>query len=108
LLMEDLGPLARAVGELIILRFNNKVCPEFVCVYLNLGPVRLAVQRLTRGNTAHLYPDDLSALPIPLLPSEFQQRIADLVTQSWEARQKARQLLEEAKKMVENLIEGKA
>jgi len=108
LLMEDLGPLARAVGELIILRFNNKVCPEFVCVYLNLGPVRLAVQRLTRGNTAHLYPDDLSTLPIPLLPSEFQQRIADLVTQSWEARQKARQLLEEAKNKVENLIEGRA
>lgn len=108
LLMEDLGPLARAVGELIILRFNNKVCPEFVCVYLNLGPVRLAVQRLTRGNTAHLYPDDLSTLPIPLLPSEFQQRIADLVTQSWEARQKASQLMEEAKSKVENLIEDKA
>jgi len=108
LLMEDLGPLTRAVGELIILRFNNKVYPEFVCVYLNLDPVRLVVQRLTRGNTAHLYPDDFSALPVPLLPPEFQQRITDMITQSWEARQKAKQLLEEAKQKVENLIESKS
>jgi type I restriction enzyme S subunit len=107
LLMEDLGPLTRAVGELIILRFNKKISPEFVCVYLNLDPVRLAVQRLTRGNTAHLYPDDLSALPVPLLPPELQRRIADLVTKSWEARQKARRLLEEAKHKVEAIIEGK-
>lgn len=55
LLMDDLGPLARAVGELIILRFNNKIRPEFACVFLNLEHVRLVVQRLTRGNTAHLY-----------------------------------------------------
>lgn len=108
LLMDDLGPLARAVGELIILRFNNKIRPEFVCVFLNLEHVRLAVQRLIRGNTAHLYPDDLSTLPVPLLPSEFQQRIADLVTQSWEAWQKARQLLEEAKHKIENIVEGKS
>ena len=106
LLMDDLGPLARAVGELIILRFNNKVRPEFVCVFLNLDYVRLAVQRLTRGNTAHLYPGDFSTLPVPLLPSEFQRGIADLVIQSWEARQKARQLLDEAKHKVETIIEG--
>ena len=105
LLMEDLGPLTRAVGELIIIRFNEKVCPEFGCVYLNLDPVRLAVQRLTRGNTANLYPDDLSALPVPLLPPKFQQRIAELVIQSWEERQRARRLLEEAKRKVEEMVE---
>lgn len=105
LLMRDLGPLARAVGELIILRFNDRLRPEFVCVFLNLEHVRLAVQGLARGNTAHLYPDDLSAVPVPLLPPEFQQRVADMVTQSYEAKQKAKALLQEAKGRVEALIE---
>jgi len=39
---------------------------------------------------------------------ELQQKIVDLVTQSWKARQKARQLLEEAKHIVEAIIEGKS
>jgi len=96
LLMEDLGPLARAAGELIILRFKNSVRPEFVSVLLNLEPFRLLVQRLARGNTAHLYPKDLSAIPIPLLPMLLQEKVAHLLTQSYRARRDARALFREA------------
>ncbi len=106
LLIKDLGPLARAVGELIILRFNDSVFAQFACVYLNLPPVRLAVQRLTRGNTAHLYSGDLSSMPVPLLPSQFQRQVADLVHQSHNAREMAKALLNEAKAKVETLIES--
>jgi len=35
-----------------------------------------------------------------------QQKIADLVRQSYEARKKAKQLLEEAKRQVEKLIDS--
>jgi len=44
---------------------------------------------------------------IPILPKSTQQKIANLVQKSHEARSKAKQLLEEAKNKVENLIETK-
>jgi restriction endonuclease S subunit len=46
-------------------------------------------------------------LQIPILPRSTQQKIADLVRQSHEARKKVKELLEKAKKEVEKLI-GKA
>ena len=55
-----------------------------------------------------IYPSDIARYVVYLPSKEFQQRIADLVTQSWEARQKAKQLLEEAKHRVEAIIEGKS
>ncbi len=42
---------------------------------------------------------------IPLLPLETQQKIASLVQQSHEARKKAKELLEVAKRAVEIAIE---
>ncbi|HOW13141.1 MAG TPA: restriction endonuclease subunit S, partial [Candidatus Pacearchaeota archaeon] len=42
---------------------------------------------------------------IPILPKPTQQKIADLVQKSHEARKQAKQLLEEAKQKVEKLIE---
>ncbi|MDZ4284816.1 MAG: hypothetical protein U1A28_03255, partial [Patescibacteria group bacterium] len=42
---------------------------------------------------------------IPILPRAAQQKIAELVRQSHEARIKAKELLEEAKQKVEQLIE---
>ena len=42
---------------------------------------------------------------IPILPKTAQQKIADLVQKSHEARKKAKKLLEEAKHKVEELIE---
>jgi len=44
---------------------------------------------------------------IPILPKSVQQKIADLVIKSHEARKKAKELLEEAKIKVEKLIENK-
>jgi len=44
-------------------------------------------------------------LKIPILPKEVQQRIAEFIKQSHEARKKAKKLLEEAKKKVEEEIE---
>jgi restriction endonuclease S subunit len=45
-------------------------------------------------------------LQIPLLPLSIQQEIASLVQQSHEARKKAKELLEIAKRAVEIAIEN--
>lgn len=42
---------------------------------------------------------------IPILPKPTQQKIADLVIKSHEARKKAKELLEEAKQKIEKMIE---
>jgi len=46
-------------------------------------------------------------LQIPILPQSVQQKIADLVRGAYQARKKAKELLEEAKRMVEAMIEDK-
>ena len=48
---------------------------------------------------------EIKFIAIPLVPYRTQQKIAKLVRESHEARRKAKQLLEEAKKMVEDAIE---
>jgi len=53
----------------------------------------------------HWKPEQVKRLQIPILPLEIQQEIASLVQQSHEARRKAKELLEVAKKAVEIAIE---
>ena len=45
-------------------------------------------------------------LKVPILPIKTQQKIAELVKKSHSARQKSKELLEMAKKKVEDLIEA--
>ncbi|MBI2050205.1 MAG: hypothetical protein HYT31_00185 [Parcubacteria group bacterium] len=49
--------------------------------------------------------ESLKSVLVPVLPKSTQQKIADLVRQSHEARKKAKDLLDEAKRTVERLIE---
>jgi len=55
----------------------------------------------------YIYPKDIKNFKIPLLPKPTQQKIADLVQKSYQARKKAKELLEEVKRKVEELIEIK-
>ena len=56
---------------------------------------------------AHWKPEQIKNILIPILSKQTQKKIADLVQKSHEARKKAKELLEEAKQKVENLIENK-
>ncbi|MEK7553120.1 MAG: restriction endonuclease subunit S [Patescibacteria group bacterium] len=61
----------------------------------------------TGGVQINISYKDIKNILIPVLPQKTQQKIADLVQKSHEARKKAKELLEEAKQKVENLIENK-
>jgi len=54
----------------------------------------------------HWRPEQIKNLLIPLLPLETQLKIASLVQRSHEARRRAKELLEEAKRKVEEAIEN--
>ncbi|MDR3559124.1 MAG: hypothetical protein P4L58_01840, partial [Candidatus Pacebacteria bacterium] len=54
---------------------------------------------------AHWKPQQIKNVLIPILPKEIQKKITELVIQSYEARKKSKELLEEAKRKVEEFIE---
>ena len=67
---------------------------------------RLQMERPTTGTSYPTIDDrDIENIEIPLLPPQTQQKIASLVRESHEARRKAKELLEEAKGQVEQMIE---
>lgn len=59
----------------------------------------------TGGVQTNISYKDIKNILIPILPKQAQQKIADLVQKSHEARKKAKELLEEAKRKVEEMIE---
>lgn len=97
---------SQAVGELIVVRPGSAIAGEVLTCYLNAPTIRLQVQRLVRGMSAHLYPNDLKTLPVPIVETRIQEQIVAKVRESFSARREAGQLLEEAKAMVERAILG--
>jgi len=80
--------------------------PLFVTLYIqNISRpyylLRKIAQASVRQNTDL---PTIRELKVPILPKPTQQKIADLVQKSHEARSKTKQLLEQAKQKVENLI----
>ena len=79
---------------------------EYLQVVLRSIVGKLQMEKPTTGTS---YPtvidEDIEELIIPILPQSAQERIAKLVLQSHKARRKANELLEKAKREVEEFIE---
>jgi len=96
-------------NHVTIIRPDHTCNPLYLATYLNSPLGLLQAECWASGSgQREIYSTDIARFVVYLPSMEFQQRIADLVTQSWEARQKAKQLLEEAKHVVENVVEGKS
>ena len=94
--------------NLIRLRFNNdRLNSYYLALFLGC-PIGVSLMiRNSRGSVQQrLNQETLKEVIVPILQYKTQREIALLVQQSHEARGKAKQLLEEAKSKVENLIEG--
>ena len=90
-----------------IARFAGEIEPFYAGVFLNTIAGRLQFERDYTGSVQqYVYPVKIKEIMIPILPKPTQQKIADLVQKSHEARSKAKQLLEEAKNKVANAIEN--
>jgi len=74
------------------------------CVNSIIG--KLQIERDGGGSViAHWKPEQIRRLQIPVLSRPIQQKIGTLVQHSFDARMKGLELLEDAKKKVEELIE---
>ena len=84
---------------------NEKVENEYLALCLSSVIGQMQAERDGGGSIiTHWRPEQIKNVLIPILPKPTQQKIADLVQKSHEARSKAKQLLEQAKNKVEELI----
>lgn len=102
-----------AVGELIIARPKQEVLmPEFLVACLSLRPLQELINRMTRGQSAHLYAEDLRYLNIPIPPIGIQQKVAgEFLRRRKEAkrlRAEAEDVINSAKSQVERAISREA
>ena len=85
---------------------DSEINKEYLALCINSIVGKMQVDRDCGGSVIlHWKPEQVKRLQIPLLPFEIQQEIASLVQRSHEARKKAKELLETAKKAVEIAIE---
>lgn len=94
--------------NLIRLRFEEyKLNSYYLALFLG-SPIGVSLMiRNSRGSVQQrLNQETLKEVIVPILPFGTQLEIASLVEQSHEARQKARGLLEEAKRKVEEAVEA--
>lgn len=96
IILDEYDDWVSAVGELIVIRPNKKINPEYLSIALRLPKVKEQIQRLTRGNTAHVYPKDLMKLKVPILNDELQLEISELVLNSFHERRKGQSLINQA------------
>ena len=85
---------------------ENKINKEYLALCINSIVGKMQVEKDLGGSVIlHWRPDQVKRLLIPILPPPIQQQIASLVQQSHEARKRAKELLEIAKRAVEIAIE---
>jgi restriction endonuclease S subunit len=93
-------------GGTLRLKLKEKIEAEYLALCLNSIIRQMQAERDAGGSViAHWKPEQIKDVVIPILPESTQQKIAGLVHQSHEARKKAKGLLEEAKRKVEEMIE---
>jgi len=90
-----------------ILRFSSKnIDSDYLVLVLNSIVGFYQLERIgTGGVQTNISYRDIQNILIPVLPKSTQEKIAELVRKSHEARKKSKELLEEAKRKVEDMIE---
>ena len=92
--------------NLIRLRFEEKALNSYyVSLFFNTIGSQLMIRESRGSVQARLNQETLKEIILPILPKSIQQKAADLVHQSHQARKKSKELLERAKREVEELIE---
>lgn len=93
-------------GGILRLKLKEGVEAEYLTLCINSIIGKSQAYRDAGGSIiAHWKPEQIRNLLIPLLPKEKQEEIAALMRKSHEARRKSKELLNEAKKKVEEMIE---
>lgn len=93
-------------GGILRLKLKEDIEPEYLALCINSMVGKMQVERDAGGSVIeHWKTEQIKNLLIPVLSKPIQQKIAELVKKSHEARKKSKELLIKAKKKVEEMIE---
>ncbi len=82
---------------------------EVLTLILNSVLCKMQIEQLSGGAIiAHLKPSDFEKIKLPLIKETIQTKIAEKIKESFQLRKESKELLEKAKKMVEDEIEKEA
>ena len=85
---------------------SDKILPEALLIIMKSMVIQWQLKQHCAGTILTAVPGEaLNKMYIPVLLSPIQQKIADLIRQSHAARQKSKELLDSAKRKVEEMIE---
>ncbi len=85
---------------------ENKINKEYLALFINSKIGKMQIEKDGGGSVIiHWRPEQVKMLQVPMLSNEIQRKIASLVKESHEARNKAKNLLDLAKKAIEIAIE---
>jgi len=88
------------------LRLKEAIEAEYLALCINSIIGQMQIERDAGGSIiAHWKPEQIKKLKVPILSKTIQIKIADLVHKFHQARKKGKELLEKAKRQVEELIE---
>lgn len=97
---------AMASNHVNIVRLQPGIDAAYMALVFQSIVGQFQTQKYARGSAqAELYPSDIDRFVVPLLATDKQQAIGDLLRQSLVKQQESRKLLEQAKTRVEQLIE---
>lgn len=93
-------------GDLLAIKTNKLINPFYLLIVLQSQIGQTQIYRWITGATnGHLSPSDVRKILIPRLPRELESRIIELVNECFKNRFESEALLDNAKRMVEKLIE---
>ncbi len=87
-------------------KFNFDYKSDVYTLLMNSKPIYELIDRLARGSVQQrLNQETLKSLVLPIIPIVKQQDISDLIQESFKLKSESKQLLENAKRLVEEEIE---
>ena len=96
-------------GDLLCLKANSEINPHYLLAALDHTIGQIQFNRWITGSTnGHLAPRDVGRVLVPRLKKGIEAHIAGLVEESLSKRVESEQLLDQAKTLVEQLIEEEA
>ena len=85
---------------------DKRILPDYLCLVLNSMVVQYQAERDAGGSIIqHWKPDEIKQVVIPILSPSVQEKITELVQESFALQNQSKQLLDAAKHAVELAIE---
>ncbi|MBI2475653.1 MAG: restriction endonuclease subunit S [Candidatus Taylorbacteria bacterium] len=95
------------VGELICVRANPaKVLPEFLFGILSSRVGYLLLNREKRGQTSHIYPEDIGDIVLPVPSLSEQKKIVSVLMQAYEEKRRKEDEIKKILAQVDTFVLG--